>query len=123
MSNQSKTCSDDCHYFVLAIQASIRHNMYNCLVTSLGSLLAVERYLGLLQTPGWNPMNREKIQKIMENAEQAKTKSAIDLRKINEILKEGCPSCKLRQSNAQQIQLPIISDEMIENIEQLASGL
>ena len=117
------TCNDQCHYFVLATQASIRHNMYNCLVTSLGSLRALERYLGLLQTPGWNPMNREKIQKIMENAEQAKSKSAADLRKINEILKEGCPSCKLRQSNAQQIQLPIISDEMIENIEQLASGL
>ena len=117
------TCNDQCHYFILATQASIRHNMYNCLVTSLGSLRALERYLGLLQTPGWNPMNREKIQKIMENAEQSKMKCAADLRKINEILKEGCSSCKLRQSNAQQIQLPIIPEELIENIELLASGL
>ena len=113
------TCKDDCHYFVLATQASIRHNMYNCLVTSLGSLLALERYLGLLQTPGWNPMNREKIHKIMENAAKAKKKSAIDLRIINDTLKEGCPNCKLRQNDAQQNQLPIIPEELIENIENL----
>ena len=113
------TCSDQCHFFVLATQAGIRHNFYNCIVTSLGSLRALERYLGLLQTPGWVPMNQERVQKIMENAEQAKNKSAADLRKINEILKAGCPSCILRQSNAQQDQLPVIPEELIENIENL----
>ena len=117
------TCNDQCYHFILATQASIRHNFYNCLITSFSSLRTLERYLGQIQTPGWSPMSREKIQRIMENAEQARSKSAADLRKINEILKEGCPSCKLRQENAQPIQLPIIPDEMIENIEQLASGL
>ena len=63
-------------------------------------------------------MNRERVQKIMENAEQAKNRSAADLRKINEILKTGCPSCILRQSNAQE-HLPVIPDEVIENIENL----
>ena len=65
-------------------------------------------------------MNRERVQKIMENAEQAKNRSAADLRRINEILKTGCPSCILRQCNAQD-HLPVIPDEMIENIENLVS--
>ena len=115
-------CNDQCYHFILATQASIRHNFYNCLITSLSSLRTLERYLGQIQTPGWSPMSREKTQRIMENAEQARSKSAADLRKINEILKEGCPSCKLRQNNAQQIQLPIITDEMMETIDQLAEN-
>ena len=117
------SCNNQCHYNILATQANIRHNMFNCILTSLGSLRAIERYLGQIQTPGWNPMNRDKIQRIMENAEQSKEKSAVDLRKINEILREGCASCKMRQHNAQQIQLPEISDELMETIELLASGL
>ena len=114
------TCYDQCHYNVLAIQAGIRLNYYNCILTSLGSLLAIERYLGLLQTPGWVPMNRNRVQKIMETAEQSKDRSAADLKRINEILKNGCPSCLLRQCNAQE-HLPVIPDEMIENIENLVS--
>ena len=43
MSDVPKPCYDDCHHFILAIQASTRHNMYNCLVISLGSLLAIQR--------------------------------------------------------------------------------
>ena len=64
-------------------------------------------------------MNREKIQKIIENAAKAKKKSAMDLRIINDTLKEGCPNCKLRQNDAQQNQLPIIPEELIINIENL----
>ena len=93
--------------------------MYNCLVTSLGSLLAVERYLGPLQMPGWNPMNKEKIKKLIENAARAKKKSAMDLRIINDTLKEGCPNCKLRQKDTQQNQLPSIPEDLIENIDNL----
>ena len=117
------TCNEQCYHYLLATQATIRHNFYNNIITSLSSLRTLERFLGQIQTPGWTPLNREKIQRILDNAEQCRTQSAVDLRKINAVLKEGCPSCKLRQNNAQQIQLPIISDEMLENIEQLASGL
>ena len=117
-------CNDQCYHFLLATQASIRHNYYNCLITSLSSLRTLESYLGQIQTPGWRPLNREKTQRILENAEQARSQSAADLRKINAILKDGCPSCKMRNLNAELIQLPIITDEMMENIEQLAaSGL
>ena len=114
------TFYNQCHYNVLATQAGIRLNFYNCILTSLGSLCAIERYLGLLQTPGWVPMNRDRVQKIMETAEQSKNRSEADLRKINEILKNGCPSCILKHCNAQE-HLPVIPDEMIENIENLVS--
>ena len=121
-SHKMATCNKQCYHFLLATQASIRHNLYNCLITSLSSLRTLERYLGQIQTPGWSPMSREKTQRIMENAKQARLQSAEDLRKINDILREGCPSCKLRQNNAQQIQLPVITDEMMETIDQLAEN-
>ena len=117
------TCNEQCYHYLLATQATIRHNFYNCLITSLSSLRTLERFLGQIQTPGWTPLNREKIQRIMDNAELCRTQSAADLRRINAVLKDGCPSCILRQNNAQPIQLPIISDEMLENIDQLANGL
>ena len=114
------TCYNHCYYNILATQAGIRLNFYNCILTSLGSLCAIERYLGLLRTPGWVPMNSDRVQKILETAEQSKNRSEADLKRINEILKNGCPSCILRHCNAQE-HLPVIPDEMIENIENLVS--
>ena len=64
-------------------------------------------------------MNKEKIKKLIENAARAKKKSAMDLRIINETLKEGCPNCKLRQNDTQQNQLPTIPEDLIENIDNL----
>ena len=98
MSNQTNHCTNDCPYYVLAIQASTRITLSSCLVISLGSLLAAQRYLGELQMPGWNLMNPENVKKQIENAEKAKKKSESDLKIINDTIKEGCPNCRLRSN-------------------------
>ena len=106
MSDETKPlCYDDCRYFILGIQANTKHNMYNCLITSLGSLLATERLLGPLRMPGWSPMKKEKIRKLIQNAGRAKNKCARDLKIINDTIKEGCPNCQLRSS------LPALPEE------------
>ena len=112
MATQTNPCFDDCPYYVLAMQASIRHNLSSCLVTSLGSLLAAEKYLRELQMPGWNPMNPENVKKHIENAGRAKRKSASDLKIINDTLKEGCPNCQLRSKETYRNLFPQNNQQM-----------
>ena len=106
MSSQSTPCLDDCPYHVLAMQASTRNTLSSCLVTSLNSLLAAERYLKDFEMPGWNPMNVNNVKQQIENAEKAKRKSASDLKYINDTIKEGCPNCRVRFNETYQNLLP-----------------
>ena len=106
MANQTGPCYNDCPYFVLAMQASVRHNLSSCIVTSLGSLAAAEKYLGEFKMPGWNLMNPENVKKLSENAGRAKRKSASDVKIINDTIIEGCPNCKLRPKNTYQNLFP-----------------
>ena len=65
-------------------------------------------------------MNNDRVQKILETAEQSKNRCEADLKRINDVLKNGCPSCILRHCNAQE-HLPVIPNEMIEDIENFVS--
>ena len=111
-------CYNQCYINVLAAHAGIKLNFYNNILTSIGSLCAMDRYLGLIQTPRWAPMNNDRVQKILETAELSKNRCEADLKRINDVLKNGCPSCILRHCNAQE-HLPVISNEMIEDLENL----
>ena len=85
MANQNIPCLDDCPNYVLAMQASTRNTLSSCLVTSLNSLLAAERYLKGIEMPGWNPMNANNVKLQIKNAEKAQRKSANDLKYLNDI--------------------------------------
>ena len=107
-------CYNQCYINVLAAHTGIKLNFYNSILTSIESLCAMDRYLGLIQTP----MNNDRVQKILETAELSKNRCEADLKRINDVLQNGCPRCILRHCNAQE-HLPVISNEMIEELENL----
>ena len=111
-------CYNQCYINVLAAHAGIKLNFYNSILTSIGSLCAMDRYLGLIQAPRWAPMNNDQAQKILETAEISKSRCEADLKRLNDVLRNGCPNCILRHCNEQD-QLPIISCEVIEDLENL----
>ena len=111
-------CYNQCYINVLAAHAGIKLNFYNSILTSIESLCAMDRYLGLIQTPRWTPMNNDRVKKILETAEMSKNRCEADLKRINDVLMNGCPRCILRHCNEQE-HLPIISNEMIEELENL----
>ena len=113
----AEKCYDDCHYYILGIQANMKHNMFNCLITTFGSLLAMEQYLGPLHTPGWTwPMNKESVRKIIDGAIEAKKKCIRDIKIIKDTIKESCPNCKTRRENSQNQDLPSpLQDRQILN--------
>ena len=119
MANQTGPCYNDCPYFVLLMQASVRHNLASCIVTSLGSFAAAEKYLGYFKMPGWNPMDPEKVKKLIDNAGRAKRKSASDVKIINDTIKEGCPNCQLRPRNTYQNLFPAQPEYHLENYQQV----
>ena len=67
-------------------------------------------------------MNNNQAQKILQTAEISKSRCEADLKRLNDILRNGCPNCILRHCNEQD-QLPIISSEVssevIEDLENL----
>ena len=111
-------CYNHCYINVLAAHTGIKLNLYNSILTSIESLCAIDRYIGLIQTPRWAPMKNDRVQKIKETAEISKNRCEADLERINEVLQNGCPSCILRHCNEQE-HLPVISNEMVEDLENL----
>ena len=105
-------CYNQCHINALAAHAGMKLNFYNSILTSIVSLNAMDRYLGLIQTP----LNKNRTRKIFETATLSKNRCEADLKNINDVLRNGCPRCILRRCNAQE-QLPIISNEIIEELE------
>ena len=67
-------CYNHCYINVLAAHTGIKLNLYNSILTSIGSLCAIDRYLGLIQTPRWAPMKNDRVQKIKETAEISKNR-------------------------------------------------
>ena len=111
-------CYNQCYINALAAHAGIKLNFYNSILTSIGSLCAMDRYLGIILAPRWAPMNNDQAQQILETAEISKSRCEADLKRLNNVLQNGCPRCILRHCNEQD-QLPIISTEVIENLENL----
>ena len=111
-------CYNKCYINVLAAYAGMKLNFYNSILTSIENLCAMERYLGLIQTPRWTPRNNDRAQKILETAEMSKNRCEAELKRTNDVLLNGCPRCILRHCNEQE-HLPIISNEIIEELENL----
>ena len=63
-------------------------------------------------------MNNNQAQKILQTAEISKSRCEADLKRLNDVLRIGCPDCILRHCNEQD-QLPIIANEAIENLENM----
>ena len=87
-------CHDDCFYQVLIIQARTRLNLANCIVSSMHSLLAAERFLKNFQMPGWAPLDETIVKKQIELSEKAIKKSTNDLKVCSEMVEQGCKICR-----------------------------
>ena len=111
-------CYNHCYINALAAHAGIKLNFYNSILTSIESLSAMDRYLGIVLAQRWAPMNNNQAQKILQTAEISKSRCETDLKRLSDVLRNGCPNCILRHCNEQD-QLPIISNEVIENLENL----
>ena len=111
-------CYNNCHFNVLAAHAGIKLNFYNSILTSIESLSAMDRYLGIVLAERWAPMNNDQAQRILQTAGVSKNRCENDLKIISNVLRNGCPDCILKHCNEQD-QLPIISNEVIENLENL----
>ena len=111
-------CYNHCYINALAAHAGIKLNFYNSILTSIESLSAMDRYLGIVLAQRWAPMNNNQAQKILQTAEISKSRCETDLKRLSNVLRNGCPNCILRHCNEQD-QLPIISNEVIENLENL----
>ena len=111
-------CYNRCYINALAAHAGIKLNFYNSIITSIESLSAMDRYLGIVLAQRWSPMNSNRAQKILQTAEISKSRCEADLNKLNDVLRNGCPDCILRHCNEQD-QLPVIANEAIENLENL----
>ena len=118
----AEKCFDDCHLYLLGVQANMKYNMFNCLQSTFSSLLAMERYLGPLHQPGWTwPMNKESVRKIIDGAIEAKKKCIMDIKIIKETIKESCPNCKRRRGKDQKDQdldlpSPLQDHEILNNL-------
>ena len=97
------TCRDDCYYHILAIQARTRLNLATCLVTSMHSLLSAERYLKDFKMPGWAPLNESVVKKQIEISDKASKKSANDLQICVEMIKQGCRTCREKETELYQV--------------------
>ena len=111
-------CYNNCHINVLAAHAGIKLNFYSNILTSIESLSAMDRYLGIVLAERWAPMNNDQAQRILQTAGVSKNRCENDLKKLSNVLRNGCPDCILKHCNEQD-QLPIISNEVIENLENL----
>ena len=111
-------CYNNCHINVLAAHAGIKLNFYNSILTSIESLSAMDRYLGIVLAERWAPMNNDQAQKLLQTAGVSKNRCENDLKRLSNVLRNGCPNCILKHCNEQD-QLPIISNEVIENLENL----
>ena len=111
-------CYNHCYINALAAHAGIKLNFYNSIMTSIESLSAMDRYLGIVLAQRWAPMNNNQAQKVLRTAEISKSRCETDLKRLSDVLRNGCPNCILRHCNEQD-QLPIISNEVIENLENL----
>ena len=111
-------CYNNCHINVLAAHAGIKLNFYNSILTSIESLSAMDCYLGIVLAERWAPMNNDQAQRILQTAGVSKNRCENDLKIISNVLRNGCPDCILKHCNEQD-QLPIISNEVIENLENL----
>ena len=111
-------CYNHCYINALAAHAGIKLNFYNSILTSIESLSAMDRYLGIVLAQRWAPMNNNQAQMVLRRAEISKSRCEADLKRLSDILRNGCPNCILRHCNEQD-QLPIISNEVIESLENL----
>ena len=111
-------CYNNCHINVLAAHAGIKLNFYNSILTSIESLSAMDRYLGIVLAERWAPMKNDQAQKLLQTAGVSKNRCEIDLKNLSNVLRNGCPDCILKHCNEQD-QLPVISNEVIDNLENL----
>ena len=111
-------CYNHCYINALAAHAGIKLNFYNSIITSIESLSAMDRYLGKVLAQRWSPMNNNQAQKILQTTEISKNRCEANLKRLNDVLRNGCLNCILRHCNEQN-QLPIIANEAIENLENL----
>ena len=111
-------CYNHCYINALVAHAGIKLNFYNNIVTSIESLSAMDRYLGIVLAQRWAPMNNNQAQKVLRTAEIYKSRCETDLKRLSDVLRNGCPNCILRHCNEQD-QLFEISNEVIENLENL----
>ena len=115
-------CYNRCYINALAAHAGIKLNFYNSIITSIESLSAMDRYLGVVLAQRWSPMNSNRAQKILQTAEISKSHCEDDLNRLNDVLRNGCPDCILRHLMSdlnEQDQLPVIAIEAIENLDNL----
>ena len=117
-------CYNRCYVNALAAHAGIKLNFYNSIITSIESLSAMDRYLGIVLAQRWSPMNNDQAQKILQTAKFSKSRCEADLNRLNDVLRNGCPDCILRHLIShldcnEQDQLPVIENEAIENLDNL----
>ena len=102
----AEKCFEDCHYHkalkAFSIQANLKHDLFNHLQSTLGSLLAMEVYLDPLNIPSWTrPINKVSVRKIIDDAIEAKNKCIEDIDTIEKTIKDGCHHCKERREKSQ----------------------
>ena len=102
----AEKCFEDCHYHkalkTFKIQTNQKHDLFNHLQSTLGSLLAMEVHLDLLNIPNWTrPINKVSVRKIINDAIESKNKCIEDIDTIEKTIKDGCHQCKERREKSQ----------------------
>ena len=83
-------CYNHCYINALAAHAGIKLNFYNTIITSIESLSAMDRYLGIVLAQRWSPMNNNQAQKILQTAELSKNRCEDYIKKLSDVLRNGC---------------------------------
>ena len=120
-------CFEECHHYkalkAFSLQANMKRNLFRYLQNNLGNLLAMEVYLDSLNMPGWTrPIDKESVNKFIEDATEAKNQCNEDIDTIEKSIKNGCQLCNERREKSQigQIQelltTPNQGQEILKNL-------
>ena len=76
---------------------------FNCIISSMHSLLSAERFLKDFKMPGWAPLTESIVKKQIELSEKASKKSVNDLKFCAEMIEKGCKNCRDKETALYQV--------------------
>ena len=85
----------DCFYNTLLTQSYIRRTLYSNIVNGLSSLFALQNVVRGRELPRWAQLNEQLVRRTIHRNTISYIKANSDVKKIKEILKNGCPTCRL----------------------------